>query len=286
MSNPLDELSNYVKGDDEPVAVTVPPISPAPRASGDNLVTLKERALQGLPGEWRERAIRDAGECGVRHDNDVGWLLIGSSVQSLFCAFAAGDAAQAVQAGVAAIPDQIFSGAVRAGDEVKGALRVEIRERAVEAGQALKMLVDSAASAGATSLKAAATELDVKVGKIPLEVQTQIDAYKQKGAAEFAATAKAAALAAVQANLWAQISRSAMVSVMAFCLACLVGAGGLWGYLLLTHQVMPSGFSAMTDPLGGGSVVKVPTGGAPLQNCGGAGVWVCLRFKSGVPDLP
>ena len=197
---------------------------------------------------------------------------------------AAGQAALAVQAGVAAIPDQIYAGAVRAGDEIKSNLIHGIRAQGVEVGQALRLTITDAANKGAVALKAAATELDVKVGKIPLEVQTQIDAYKQKGAAEFAATAKAAALAAVQANLWAQLSRSAIVSIMAFLFACGVGAGGLWGYLLLTHQIMPAGVIAVSDPLrGSGTLVSIPNGGTPVHNCNGG---LCVYYKAQVPELP
>ena len=288
MSDNLDlenlELLANGSGGSTPAASVTP--SAPPRASWDNLVTLKERALQGLPPEWRERAIRDAGECGVRHDNNVGWLLIGSTVQSLFCAFAAGDAAQEVQAGVNKIQGQIFQGAIRAGDEVKGALRVEIRDRAVEAGQALKMLIDSAAGKGAESLKNAASDLDIKLGKIPSEVQESLDAYKKNGVAEFAKCAQRAGLQAARSAMLAQLSRSAMVSVLAFLFACGVGAGGLWGYLLITHRVMPAGVVAMADPLRGGDLLIVPTGGKPLpaSQCPGG---LCLIYKKGsVPDLP
>ena len=293
MSNPLDELSNYVTGDDEkPVDKPVPaPVAPAPRASGDNLPTLKERALQGLPAEWRERAIRDAGECGVRHDNDVGWLLIGSSVQSLFCAFAAGDAAQAVQAGVSQIPDQIFNGAVRASDEVKGGLVVGAKafveafsKAANDRQAALIAAVDaqqssilSAATVGADKIKLAAVSLTSSL-------DAAVKAKTDEGVADFAKAAAAAGKAAAEASMWAQISRSAMVSVLAFIFACMVGAGGLWGYLLLNHEVMPAGVIAVSDPLRGpGTLVSIPNGGTPVHDCAGG---LCVYYKSPVPDLP
>ncbi len=199
-------------------------------------------------------------------------------------AVAAGAAAQAVQTGVADIPDKIYAGAVRAGDEIKSNLIHGIRAQGVEVGQALRLTITDAANKGAVALKAAATELDVKVGKIPLEVQQSIDAYKTKGAAEFAEMAKAAASAAVQANLWAQVSRSALMSVLAFVFACAVGAGGLWGYLLLNHEVMPQGVIAVSDPLrGSGTLVSIPNGGTPVHDCAGG---LCVYYKTGVPDLP
>lgn len=282
MNNPLDDLDDDVAGDDKSVPAT--PVAPSPRVSGDNMVTLKERALQGLPAEWRERAISDAGECGVRHDNDVGWLLIGSTVQTLFCAFAAGDAAAAVQAGVAAIPDQIFQGAVRAGNEVKGALAAEIRGQGVEVGQALRLTITDAANKGAVALKTAAADLDIKLGKIPADVQKSLDAYKERGVADFAKAAAVAGKAAATSSMAAQLSRSAMTMVMVFLFACMVGAGGLWGYLLLTHRVMPAGVIAVSDPLRGtGTLVSIPNGGTPVKNCSGG---LCVYYKTKVPDMP
>ena len=199
-------------------------------------------------------------------------------------AAAAGAAAQAVQAGVSKIPDQIYQGAIKAGNEVKGALAAEIRGQGVEVGQALKMLIDSSAKAGATTLKTAADDLDLRVGKIPDEVKVALDAYKAKGLAEFGTAAKAAALQAVQTNVLLQLSRSALVMIMAFLIAALIGAGGLWGWLRLTHRVMPQGVAAMADPLRGGTMLMVPTGGKPVRAACPAGL--CLIYKTALPDLP
>lgn len=283
----LDDLNDDVAGDDKSVPATV---APSPRASGDNMVTLKERALQGLPAEWRERAIRDAAECGVRHDNDVGWLLIGSTVQSLFCAFAAGDAAQAVKAEVSSIPDQIFQGAVRASDEVKGGLVAggklfaeAFTKAAADRQAALVAAVDAqqssilaAATLGAEKIKTAATSLTSSLDKA---VQAKTD----QGIDEFAKAAALAGKRAAQSSMLAQASRSAMVSILAFAFACLIGASALWGWLLISHRVMPTGVVAMADPLRGGTMLMVPTGGQVVHQCPAG---LCLIYKSGLPDLP
>lgn len=196
---------------------------------------------------------------------------------------AAGQAAQAVQAGVAAIPDQIFQGAIKAGNEIKGALATEIRGQGVEVGQALKLLIDTSAAAGATTLKTAAADLDLKMGKVPAEVQQALDAYKAKGVSEFAKAAQVAGEKLAQSSLLAQASRSVLLMIMAFLLAALVGAGGLWGWLLISHRVMPVGVVAMSDPLRGGTLVMVPDGGKPVHDCPAG---LCLIYKKPLPDLP
>jgi hypothetical protein len=200
-------------------------------------------------------------------------------------AAAAGAAAQAVQSSVAGIPDQIFKGAIRAGDEIKGALASEIRGQGVEVGQALKLLIDTSAQKGAASLKTAAVDLDLKMAKIPADVQKSLDAYRDKGVGEFALAAQRAGEKAARTALVAQLSRSAMVSILAFLFATMIGAGGLWGFLLITHRVMPQGVVAMADPLRGGDLLIVPTGGTPLppSQCPGG---LCLVYKGGLPDLP
>ncbi|OCB02524.1 hypothetical protein BBC27_12850 [Acidithiobacillus ferrivorans] len=254
--------------------------SPRDSGGGDNMVTLKERALQGLPPEWRERAIRDAGECGVRHDNDVGWLLIGSSVHALFCAFAAGDAAQAVQASVLSIPDQIFQGACKASDEVTGGL--------VAGGKIFAQAFTDAANARQLAFTASATDQQTSIldaanlgaDKIRLAAETLTGSLDKavatktaEGVAEFAQAAKTAGLELARSSLLAQASRSAMVMILAFIFAALVGAGGLWGYLLIDHRVMPAGVTAMQYPMSQNSLVMLPDG-------------THARLKEPIPDLP
>lgn len=206
-------------------------------------------------------------------------------------AAAAAAAAARVSDGVNAIPDKIFQGACKASDEVKGGLVagakafVEAFSKAANDRQAaLLAAVDaqqasilSAATVGAEKIKTAATTLTTSL-------DLAIAAKKNEGVADFAKAAAAAGKAAAEASMWAQISRSAIVSVMAFIFACAVGAGGLWGYLLLNHEVMPAGVIAVSDPLRGpGTLVSIPNGGTPVHDCAGG---LCVYYKAQVPDLP
>ncbi|CDQ10204.1 protein of unknown function [Acidithiobacillus ferrivorans] len=216
-----------------------------------------------LPDAVQLRVATIAARYGIDPRADPTWALVESVKLGADCAqasaagaLAAGNAARAVQAGVAGITDLVFAGAVQAGDEVKGALRVEIRDRAVEAGQALKMLIDSAASTGATSLKTAASELDVKLGKIPADVQKSLDAYKEKGVVEFATAAKEAGKAAAKSASYASFRLSAIILVLVMALGGIGGAGGEYAYLQLTHQAP---ISDVTDfPMPGGTLLVLP----------------------------
>ena len=265
--NDLEDLEMLANGGGSTPAASVTPSSPlpvtssSPRESGDNnRVTLKERALQGLPPEWRERAIRDAGECGVRHDNDVGWLLIGSTVQTLFCAFAAGDAARAVQASVNKIQGQIFQGAIKAGDEIKGALGKEIEDKLGEGGRVLVQAITIAADAGSTKIQAGALDLTVKLDQA-------IEAKKAEGVDQFA---KAAALAAGKAAAGAGAKRFLWSTTgVAFLLIVFVGIGAILDheYLSLSHKIAPHSFVLNQFGKPNCGIINAPGGGGKEEVC-------------------
>ncbi|OCB03418.1 hypothetical protein BBC27_08100 [Acidithiobacillus ferrivorans] len=207
-------------------------------------------------------------------------------------AAAAGAAAQAVQAGVQKIPDQIWDGAIRAGGEVKGELvqgaKLFVEAFVAAAGKQQTALVAAgstqqadilaAAQVGADKIKLAATTLTASLDKA-------VAAKTEQGVSDFARAAAVAGKAAAQSSMAAQLSRSAMTMIVAFLFAVMIGAGGLWGWLLITHRVMPAGVVAMQDPLRGGDLLIVPTGGKPIpgSQCPGG---LCLIYKSGIPDLP
>ncbi|MBU2766214.1 hypothetical protein HAP94_08390 [Acidithiobacillus ferrivorans] len=204
-------------------------------------------------------------------------------------AAAAGAAAQAVQAGVSKIPDQIWDGAIRAGGEVKGELvqgaKLFVEAFVAAAGKQQTALVAAgstqqadilaAAQVGADKIKLAATTLTASLDKA-------VAAKAEQGVADFARAAAVAGKAAATSSMAAQLSRSAMTMVLAFCFACMIGAGGLWGYLLLTHRVMPAGVVAMSDPMRGGAFLRVP-GGGHVVKCSAA---LCVVYKTGIPDMP
>lgn len=93
-------------------------------------------------------------------ENDPAWLLVNAVVDADAAAAAAGAAAQAVQAETAKIPDQVYHGAVRAGDEIRGAISKSIDEKTIEMGQALKLTIEHVSSRGVSSLKSASKQLE------------------------------------------------------------------------------------------------------------------------------
>lgn len=280
--NPLDELNSYADaaaGDEDPVAT-------APRrASGDNGATLKEQALAGLPPEWRERLIRDAGDAGVRHDEDVGWLLVGSVVHSAMAAFAAGAAAQAVQSSVDSIPARILSGAARAGEDVRGALEqnaIALGQTLSQAGRIRSAEILAAADTGAEKIRASASTLTAALDRaIAAKKQDGVDQFAQAAAAAAAAAARAAA----QGALGHLVARSAGVMLVVLAAGAVIGAAGIWEYLETSHKIMPVGVRAYQFPGGAGGVVALPGASRQDQEICGPGA-ICIRTPGGVPRLP
>ena len=257
--NPLDMLNDDVAVAPDNVIVTTP-------ARGE-LTLLRTMALDVVPKEYHGTLLAGAADAGIQHVNDPAWLIVAAEVVSLAAATACGVAAQAVQAGVASIPDQIFNGAVRASDEVKGGLvsgaklfveaftqAATDRQKALETASDIRQTaILAAADLGADKIRNAADSLTSSL-------DTAVQAKTDQGVSEFAKAAAVAGQAAAQSSMLAQLSRSALVSVVAFLFACGVGAGGLWGYLLIPHRVMPQGITVMTDPFSHKPVMTLPSG--------------------------
>ena len=246
---------------------------PSPEEGGQQ--SMRDAALHGLPSAWREKLIEHAAAAGVRHENDVGWLLVGSVINAWASAAAAGQAAKEVQEGVARIPDQISDGATRASDTVLASLLdgskqwVTAFTVAVNSRQA-KLL--EAADAGADKIREAAETLTQSL-------DAAIDAKKAEGVSDFAKAAADAGRVAATASLVAQVSRSAAVSVVAFLIACAIGAVAMWGYLDVGHKAMPEDMTVFVMP-DGQSVIKIKGGSlGPETKCGSDGFCITVTAQ-------
>lgn len=268
----LDSLENLAEpGEGTVVTAAVFPTQP-PRESGDDM-TLKEQALAGLPPEWRERLIADAGLAGVKHDQDVGWLLVGSVVHSAMAAFAAGNAADVVQKSIGTIPEVIYQGATRASGEVQGGLVAgslkfaKIFTDAANDGQRALLALSNdqqakildAAGLGAEKIKNAATTLtatlDKAVEQKTLEgVQVFADAAAMAGA-------KMAKAAAASRFVWS-------VSGVAMLLIVFAASGAFIDheYLSLAHRITPKPLVMSASGKPNCGQITGP-GGIPQQVC-------------------
>lgn len=205
-----------------------------------------DEALSHLSPAIALRIATVAARYGIRENNDPFWGTVEVMENSFECAKASGAAASAagasaveVQSAISAIPDTVYQGAVRAGEEVRGVIAHEIRGKAVEAGMALKMLIDSSAKAGASALKTAGDDLETRLGLLPADVEKLVDQKTREGVQVFAdaaamAGAKMAKAAAASRFLWSVSGVAVLLIVFS-----VIGAFIDHEYLSLTHRITP-----------------------------------------------
>lgn len=216
--------------------------------------------LSTLPDAVVRRISTIAARYGIRHDSDPMWALVEAVQNGMECAQAAALACDAtgkisleVKAGIAKIPDQIFNGAIRASDEVKGGLIAGAKlfvEAFSSAANTRQSELLAAADTGADKIRAAASTLTASL-------DAAIEAKKGEGISEFAKAASNASLNAAKSASYASFRLSAIILVLVMVLGSIGGAGGEYAYLqFFTHQAPIPG---VTDfPMPGGTLLVLP----------------------------
>jgi len=270
------------------VDVSPPPSGPLPpRASGDGgTTTLKEQALAGLPPEWRERLISNAGHAGVKHDQDVGWLLLGSVVDSAAAALAAGASVGELTRLLDTLPNRMLDGARLAGADVAGELKTataavakvlldtgRVCGKSVEAGgEKAKKTIEDATVLGADKIKTASESL---IGKLDEAVEQK----KAEGAQAWAMIAEKAAVDSAKTALGKLALRSRMFTVLLVLIGVGVGAAGLGGVRQISGDYLPAGVQTFSTP-SGGYFIRFAPAVVTLKNGKQCGPDIC------VPVLP
>lgn len=281
-------------------AIAAPPPAPAAVSTfmppqGGMTDTAKEWALKDMPQAWRERIIADAADFGIRADGDTAWLLIGSYVRAWAAAGAAGDAATALQSGVAGIPNAIWEGTRKATGDISGALRagavdyinglkgLTIRAGEDIDGKTAKVIaeVNDAANAGAEKIRTAALTLTSSLDKA---VQAKAD----EGVHEWAKLAVGAGQIAARTALGKATRNAAIAMFLLFVLGVGAGALGLEMVRDFDGDYLPGGLKIYQAP--GGNVLRVDPRVMLMQNARLCGHDVCLPMikntQTGQPAKP
>jgi len=203
-------------------------------------------ALSTLPDVVVRRISTIAARYGIRHDSDPMWALVEAVQDGMACAQAARLASLEVKTGIAKIPDQIFHGAIRASDEVKGGMIAGAKlfvEAFANAANDRQTKLLEAADIGADKIRDAAKTLTSSLDKA-------IEAKKGAGVSEFAKAASEASINAAKNASYASFRLSAIILVLIMALGGIGGAGGEYAHLQLTHQ----------SPIEGVTDYQVPNG--------------------------
>ena len=120
----------------------------------------RDAALESLPPELREALLRKASDLGVHRADDVVWALVASVIDAAAAAQMAGQHVKTLVEETGKVPDLIYQGTMRAGNDLKEGVAQAIEDKTVEAGQALVGAIAHAAGNGAADLQKAAAGLD------------------------------------------------------------------------------------------------------------------------------
>ncbi|MBU2806519.1 hypothetical protein HF668_15520 [Acidithiobacillus ferridurans] len=189
--------------------------------------TPRSAALQAIPAEWRERLVADAAAMGIRADDDVGWLLVGSVINAWASAAAAGQAAESVQSSVSGIPKAIFDNAVNAGRDIGAVVVAAINKHRDD-------VIGKILSSSQTGADLIAGSAD----KLTASLDAAIEKKKKEGLQDWADAAAKSGLHAARAATFRSIFFSLFLSLILLCAA---GAGGAYiEHIALRPRLSPT----------------------------------------------
>ncbi|MBU2839516.1 hypothetical protein HF670_08060 [Acidithiobacillus thiooxidans] len=208
----------------------------------------KELALKNIPTAWRERLISEAAYVGCKSDDDVLWTVIASVINAWASAGAAGRAADAVQSSIDKIPDRIYQGALKAGNDINS----QFEKKFGEYGQTLIAAVNKARDDAAAQIKqgiqtagvrtSESIQLagnNVKVASQTLEnmLNGVIEQKAKQGLVEWAEAARIAGQNAAEAASHGIYSKASIIMGGALLLAVIAGGGIM--YFVTANRMTP-----------------------------------------------
>ncbi len=119
---------------------------------------MRDRALAAVPADRREEVLRLASDLGIGRVDDILWSIVAAVVDAHAAASAAGNAATKVEQETAAIPELIYRGTVKAGEDLRGQITA--------AGDTVGKKLLEAARAQSITLQAGLTDAITEAAKL------------------------------------------------------------------------------------------------------------------------
>ncbi len=191
--------------------------------------TLRDNVLATLPPETHTAFLRLALDAGVHNPDDAAWGDVALAYAASVSAAAATAAAVEVKSETAKIPEAIYQGTIRAGQDLRGQ---------VEA--AGKSVIEAATAEVASTLRQAVQGMDANA-------KARIDQIVACGIADVTAAVRADARASVagrMARSWGMVA-----GLLTFFMV--LGGTVTWGGLYATHHVTPMNMPILLNSSGG-----------------------------------
>lgn len=208
----------------------------------------KELALKNIPTGWREKMISEAAYVGCKADDDVLWTVIASVINAWASAGAAGRAADAVQSSIDKIPDRIYQGALKAGNDINSqfekkfgeygqTLIAAVNKARDDAAAQIKQGIQTAGVRTSESIQLAGNNLKVASKTLENMLNGVIEQKAKQGLVEWAEAARIAGQNAAQAASHEIYSKASMVILAALLLAMVAGGGIM--YFVIADRMAP-----------------------------------------------
>ncbi len=184
----------------------------------------RDAALAAVPADRREEVLRRASDLGIGRADDVLWSIVAAVVDAHAAARAAGHAATIVEQETAAIPERIYRGTIKAGEDLRGQITAAgdtVGERFLDAARAQSITLQ----AGLTdAIREAAKLGDAALAKAIIDLDRATLSQRCANIEEWRAAAAVAIQDEVRAGLAGRMAKSFGLVAGALLFAAVLGA--------------------------------------------------------------
>ena len=198
----------------------------------------RDAALAAVPADRREAVLRRASDLGIGRADDVIWSIVAAVVDAHAAASAAGHAATTVEQDTAAIPELIYRGTIKAGEDLRGQITAAgdtVGKKFLDAARAqsitlqagLTSAITEAAERGGAALEKAIIDLD----RATLSMRdANIEEWRAAAAVAIRNEVRAG-LAGRMAKSWGLVAGSLLFAAVLGAAAALIVSSRLQGRL-------------------------------------------------------
>ena len=187
-------------------------------------ISMRDAALAAVPADRREEVLRRASDLGIGRVDDILWSIVAAVVDAHAAASAAGNAAMQVEKETAAIPEQIYRGTVKAGEDLRGQITAAgdtVGKRFLDAARAQSITLQ----AGLTDAITEAAKLGgAALGKAIEGLDRATLSQRDANIEEWRAAAAVAIRNEVRAGLAGRMAKSFGLIAGSLLLAAVLGA--------------------------------------------------------------
>ncbi len=184
----------------------------------------RDAALAAVPADRREAVLWRASDLGIGRADDVIWSIVAAVVDAHAAASAAGNAATTVEKETAAIPELIYRGTIKAGEDLRGQITAAsdtVGKKFLDAARAQSITLQAGLTGAITeAAERGGAALDKAIADLDCAALSQRDANIE----EWRAAAAVAIRNEVRAGLAGRMAKSWGLVAGSLLFAAVLGA--------------------------------------------------------------